>query len=140
MTQTGGCLCGAVRYALDGELGPLMNCHCRFCRRAHGAAFATTTLIATARLRITQGEDAIARHASRYFCATCAARLFNRLDEHPHATMLVVSSLDHEPAQEPVVHVNLESKAPWYVIRDDAVRFDAFPPNVASSLRAVEGE
>jgi hypothetical protein len=140
MTHTGGCLCGAVRYALEGEPGPLINCHCRFCRRAHGAAFATTMLVPSRALRFTRGEDEIARHASRYFCRTCAGRLFNRLDAHPAATMLVVASLDDEPTGEPVLHVNLESMAPWYTIRDDAPRFDGFPPNAEASLQALEAQ
>lgn len=140
MAQAGGCLCGAVRYTLEGEPGPLLNCHCRFCRRAHGAAFATTTLVPTRRLHVTRGEDRIVRHVARYFCGTCGARLWNRLDEHPAATMLVVASLDEEPAREPVVHVNLESKAPWYTIRDDAPCFEGFPPNADASLRALEDD
>lgn len=36
MVRTGRCLCGHVRYELAGELPPLVNCHCQFCRRAQG--------------------------------------------------------------------------------------------------------
>ncbi len=41
----GQCACGAVQYEVDSPLGPLVNCHCRSCRRAHGAAFATSALV-----------------------------------------------------------------------------------------------
>jgi len=135
MVRTGGCLCGAVRYELDAEPGPLINCHCRFCRRAHGAAFATTTMIATGRLRFVQGEEAIRHHRDRYFCGVCATRLYNRIAGQPAAAMLIVASLDVEPDREPALHVNLESKSPWYVIRDEAQRFDALPPGVSAGLR-----
>jgi len=138
MSHAGGCLCGAVRYAVEGALGPAINCHCKSCRRAHGAAFATTMLLATRHLRVTAGEERVARHGQRYFCDCCRARLWNRLDSPPQTTMLVVSSLDEEPGAEPAIHVNLESKAPWYTIRDDAPCFEAFPPNVDAALDALD--
>ena len=41
MKLAGGCRCGALRYQVDGDLGPVANCHCAFCRRIHGAPFTT---------------------------------------------------------------------------------------------------
>ena len=35
----GSCLCGSIRYVIDDNLKFIVNCHCRFCRKAHGAAF-----------------------------------------------------------------------------------------------------
>ena len=66
MAHSGHCLCGAIRYELDGEIGDLVNCHCQFCRRAHGAAFATTTLVATRDLRVPGGEYLIVRTSWLY--------------------------------------------------------------------------
>ena len=36
---TGGCLCGAVRFAYTGAVGPGAYCHCTDCRRITGSAF-----------------------------------------------------------------------------------------------------
>ncbi len=36
---TGGCQCGAVRYAISGELGRASICHCRMCQKAFGSFF-----------------------------------------------------------------------------------------------------
>lgn len=33
MAASGGCLCGAVRFTCDGELGPAGYRHCEDCRR-----------------------------------------------------------------------------------------------------------
>ena len=32
----GGCLCGAVKFEIYGQLRQIINCHCRQCRRTHG--------------------------------------------------------------------------------------------------------
>ncbi len=38
----GSCLCGSVTYEVDALAGPMVNCHCRTCRKAHAAPFAPT--------------------------------------------------------------------------------------------------
>ena len=115
MTHHGGCFCGEVRYEVAAEPAPLINCHCQFCRRFHGAAFATVAPVASDKFKITAGEHSIValEHAmgSRHFCSTCGGRLFNRANSSDAFVMLIVSSLDEAPASEPVMHINTESKA-----------------------------
>jgi len=128
--RTGGCYCGAVRYEVQGRLGPAVNCHCRFCRRVHGAAFATVALVRSDEIRI---EGAALREypsgeGSRFFCGECGGRLFNRPASDPGLTMLAIATLDEEPAESPVMHVNVESKAPWYTIRDELPQYPGLPP------------
>ena len=137
MPHSGRCLCGAVRYELTGEIGALVNCHCQYCRRAHGAAFATTTLVATRDLRFCEGEQEIARHEGRYFCRRCGTRLFNRSDAHPAATALVVCRLDENLTRAPVAHLNVESKAAWYCISDAAPQHAGFPPGIDAAMERV---
>ncbi len=140
MATEGHCLCKAVRYELDFQIEAMSNCHCQYCRRAHGAAFATTALVPTSALRITAGERSIARHLGRYFCGTCGSRLFNRSDSYPDATSLVVTSLAQEPSVRPAVHMNIESKAPLYEILDDRRQFASFPPGIEDAMRDVTGK
>ncbi len=140
MTRTGRCSCGEVRYEIEGNLGPLVNCHCQFCRRAHGAAFATVSWAEASALRITAGEELVRKFSGkggfRAFCERCGTRLFNGLEKGPPFIALIVASLDEEPERGPVMHLNLESKAPWYEILDDLPRHDSLPPEVR---RAIEG-
>ena len=138
MTRTGRCYCGVVRYRLEGNLGPLVNCHCRYCRRAHGAAFATVSLVQTADFRFTSGEEAVREYRNqegfRYFCEHCGGRLFNRPMSTDKILMLVIASLDEEPQQRPVMHINVASRARWHDILDDLPQHQAFPPGGVSAL------
>lgn len=77
---SGGCLCGAIRYEVNGELTGVINCHCGMCRRWHGnfAAYAVASL---ADLEIVKGEDKISWYASsekvkRGFCPDCGSSIF----------------------------------------------------------------
>jgi len=72
---TGGCLCGAVRYEIDGPLPAPSACHCGQCRRQHGA-LGVYTLAPTDRYKI-KGKRHIAWYESspgirRGFCKICA--------------------------------------------------------------------
>jgi hypothetical protein len=76
---TGGCLCGAVRYEIDGPLPAASACHCVQCRRQHGA-LGVYTLAPTDRYKI-KGERHIAWYESspgirRGFCKICGSKLF----------------------------------------------------------------
>lgn len=137
--ESGQCYCGAVQYQLGGSLGPLVNCHCRYCRRAHGAAFATSALVRSAELRVTAGQEHVREYSttggSRFFCDRCGGRLFNRPASNPEITMLLVASLNDEPQGTPMMHINVESKAPWYEILDDLPQYQGLPPQAAGVLK-----
>jgi hypothetical protein len=118
----GSCLCGALRYAIEGELGPLGNCHCRTCRKAHAAAFATTARVERSRFRWTRGAELVTSFEStpgkrRFFCPRCGSHLVAAWDDRP--TVIVrVGSLDSDPGGRPVLHVWTSQKAPWHEITD----------------------
>jgi len=141
MALTGRCLCGKIRYELDGALPPLVNCHCQFCRRAHGAAFVTVAWIRRSSFRFTSGEDSFQRHsvgdAFRGFCGSCGTRLFSGLASGDGIATLIVSTLDDCPERGPVIHINLESKADWYVISDDLPQYQTSPADIAATLKAL---
>jgi hypothetical protein len=139
MPRTGRCLCGEVRYELDGDLGPLVNCHCRYCRRAHGAAFATIAWVRATGLRFTSGEEAVREYGTqgglRLFCGRCGTRLLNRPRADSPFVALVAGSLDEDPVRAPVMHINVESKAAWYEILDGRPQHAALPPEAARALQ-----
>ena len=141
---TGSCLCGEVRYELDCELPAIVNCHCQFCRRAHGSAFTTVTWVLASAFRFSAGEKEVASFSRsggcRHFCRICATRLFSRADSQADHLSLIVASLDQEPPAGPVAHLNLESKAGWYEILDDCPQFQTLPESVRKMLDEADEE
>ncbi|AHD08660.1 GFA family protein [Phaeobacter gallaeciensis] len=69
----GGCLCGAVRVTTSGPPLRVGICHCRNCRRHHGALFYAAAIFPTQAVHV----DGRPRHyKGRYFCGTCGSSVF----------------------------------------------------------------
>src|SRR4030081_1528149 len=81
---TGGCQCGAVRFALSAAPVKVSICHCRMCQKAVGAPFASFADIDRGDFAWTRGEPAAFRSSSlaeRDFCRDCGTPLsFRRID------------------------------------------------------------
>lgn len=60
----GSCLCGSVRYEIAASLENAEHCHCSMCRKAHGAAFSTNSVVPTDTLTVTSGADLISEYES----------------------------------------------------------------------------
>jgi hypothetical protein len=74
----GSCLCGNVRYEVDGPFDVMSHCHCSLCRKHHGAEFATFVTVPLSGFRWVAGEDAISTYQSsdygrRTFCGKCGS-------------------------------------------------------------------
>ncbi len=133
---TGGCLCGAVRYAYDGELGgPLGRatlCVCGQCRKAQGYGAAVIPAEA-AGLTIIAGSDQIREFQSspgksRAFCAACGSPLYSRLDSRPESLRLRLGAIDTPPEAiriEAVIHA---LDAPDWVDVAGAARYPGLEP------------
>ena len=52
----GGCTCGHVRYRMTSNPLIVHGCHCRWCQRQSGGAFAINALIEADRVELTSGE------------------------------------------------------------------------------------
>ena len=130
MTIQGGCLCGAVRYDVSGPLGATGHCHCSMCRRAHGAAFGTYTLVDPKDFRWISGEDLVSVYQSdarggRGFCTRCGSTL--AAVEHGKVTSITPGTLDGDPEIVPQLHAHVSSKASWFEITDDLPQFEKIP-------------
>ena len=128
----GSCLCGSIKYEIESDLKAVINCHCSFCSKAHGAAFTTLLFIPLANLAITEGKEFLKSYhvenlnADRCFCSECGTRLFNFLPSLGRANV-VVATLNTNEELRPLAHVNTESKCTWFQINDGLPQFLSTP-------------
>lgn len=121
----GSCLCGAVRYEISGELGPIVFCHCSKCRKASGSAFNAVSPVTRRDFRLLSGDDAIKKYESSpgvrlAFCRQCGSSLFSERDSLPDVLRLRLGTLDTPVGAQPSAHIFVASKADWYTILDGA--------------------
>ena len=132
MTIQGGCLCGDVRFEIDGPLTGASNCHCSMCRKAHGAAFGTYALVKATDFRIVSGADRITRYRSspgvlRTFCSRCGSTLQWLRESKPDIVDIALGVIDGDPGVRPSSHIYVGSKAPWHDITDGLPQYEASP-------------
>ncbi len=112
---TGGCQCGAVRFAVEeGGLGMASVCHCRMCQKAFGAFYAPLVTVHPDKLTWTRGARALfasSNHVKRGFCAACGTPLTYEPDaEYP---ALAIGAFDDPAAVRPRLQYGTESKLPY---------------------------
>lgn len=115
---TGGCQCGAVRFACEG-LGRASICHCRMCQKAFGGFFGP--LVTAIGLTWTRGGPSHFRSSNRVqrgFCAKCGTPLTFEVDGAEHVDV-AIGAFDHPGEIVPVVRMGLASKVPYVDTIDD---------------------
>jgi hypothetical protein len=115
--RRGGCLCGAVRYAVSGELREILVCHCVECRRWTGRAWAVTAA-RDGELDI-DGEHVCwiesprsALGASRGFCSRCGSSLFYRAPGRGR-TGIGAATLDDPSGLRVAAHIWVSQSVEW---------------------------
>ena len=115
---SGSCLCGNVRFEVEGVFERFYLCHCEYCRKDTGSAHAANLFSSTANLKWVSGEDKIrlfnlpsTRHA-KCFCSICGSALPSM---RMNGELLVVpaGSLNSEVPIRPNAHIFVSSKAGW---------------------------
>ncbi|MCP5145881.1 MAG: GFA family protein [Gammaproteobacteria bacterium] len=130
----GGCLCGAIRYRLNGPFLFVSQCCCKDCQKATGTGHTTIIGVPGPQLQILAGtpKTYTSRGDSggdvvRHFCAECAGRLYTSGTLPGEIVMIQAGSLD-EPWQitpESVIYV--KDALPWDKFDPALPRFEALP-------------
>jgi hypothetical protein len=129
MTREGGCLCGAVRFKVEGEPVNVRICHCRNCQKAMGSPFFARALFPQSALTV-KGETG--RYASsgaldRVFCPTCGARLFSWRTNGTVAGV-ALAAFDDRNAFTPSEHIWVTEKMAWVTLNDGLPQYPGTAP------------
>ena len=114
---TGGCQCGAIRFALSAAPAKISICHCRMCQKATGAPFASFADIEHADFAWTRGSPSAFKSSSiaeRDFCRDCGTPLGFRRLGGPRIELLT-GTFDRPDRLVPTRQYGSESRLGWVV-------------------------
>jgi hypothetical protein len=130
---SGGCMCGAVRYEVSGDLVRMVNCHCDDCRKNTGASFATNVFFNTENVQVTEGKTRSFEHISdagnrkiKEFCPTCGSQLFSSTIGRP-LTSVKVGSIDDASFVKPTANLYCKRALSYSHLSDDLKNFEQMP-------------
>ena len=138
---TGGCQCGAVRYALYSEPTNPHVCHCRMCQKAFGNYFAPFAGVPPKDLAWVRGAPGVFRSseaAERGFCRDCGTPLTFRFIDKDRISVSL-GSLDDPARVIPAKQYGMESQLPFVAALTSlpgVTTEDAVPPQDRDRLRS----
>jgi hypothetical protein len=135
----GGCTCRSVRYRMSGRPLFVHCCHCRWCQRESGSAFALNAMIEAERVQLRAGEVEVVDTPSNSGkgqkiarCPHCRVALWSHYAGSGDAVSFVrVGTLDEPDRLPPDIHIFTASKQPWVLLPPGT-------PAVAEYYRARE--
>ena len=125
-TATGRCDCGTISYRLGARPLFVHCCHCHWCQRETGSAFALNALIEMTALAVdgpaervdTPSESGNGQAVHR--CPTCRVALWSHYGGMDEAIAFVrVGTLDDPDLCPPDIHIFTASKLAWVTVPDD---------------------
>lgn len=133
MTITGGCLCGGIRFSVNGELQPLQLCHCSQCRKAQGTAFASALPVKADAFTLDSGSELMRTFESspgkeRVFCGRCGSPIYSRRTSRPGMLRIRAGIIDQPLPVRPAFHQYVADKANWWSIDGDLPQFPEAAP------------
>ena len=123
-TFEGGCTCRQVRYRVTSRPMYVHCCHCRWCQRETGTAFALNAMIEADRVELTAGEPELVNTPSAsgkgqkiWRCPSCKVAVWSNYGgAGDKVRFLRVGTLDDPDAMPPDIHIFTMSKQPWVVL------------------------
>jgi hypothetical protein len=131
---TGGCACGALRYAISGEPMVSNDCQCRDCQRESGTGHGSHLTFARTGVTVT-GEathwDMVADSGNvktRAFCPLCGSPVFMTFAAMPDVFTIRAASLDDPGRYMPQLVSYAVRGHAWDHLDPDLPKFERMPP------------
>ncbi len=136
VTLDGGCTCGRLRYRLTREPIFVHCCHCRWCQRETGAAFALNAMIESSCVSLLSGDPVQLEIPSNsgkgqkvVRCPSCQIAVWSHYAGAGDALSFVrVGTLDNPDTQPPDIHIYTASKQPWVILPAGTPAFEGYYP------------
>jgi hypothetical protein len=120
----GGCDCRAVRYRMMTAPMIVHGCHCRWCQRETGTAFALNAVIEADRVELLAGSpecvdtpSASGKGQKIWRCPTCRVAVWSNYAGSGELSRFVrVGTLDDPDLLPPDVFIFTSTKQPWVVL------------------------
>ena len=132
MAITGGCHCGAIRYAAEGEVLTHALCPCTDCRRHAGAPMVGWTMYRADAVKVTKGAAKIYTSSAdgrRHFCPDCGTGLFYTNDKIlPGIIDIQSATYDDPDAVPPRAHIQVADRIGWMARVHELPSFERYPP------------
>ena len=133
-TYEGGCDCGTLRYQALGAPMIVHCCHCRWCQRETGAAFAMNAFYESDRVVETEGEPLMVKTPSpsgfgQVFarCPKCYIAIWSHYSgSGPNTKVVRVGTFNNPDQFPPDVHIFTSTKQPWVQIPEGVPMFEEF--------------
>ena len=121
---SGGCDCKAVRYRMESPPLYVHCCHCRWCQRESGSAFALNAMIEADRVTLlgeqpemVQTPSASGKGQSIARCPHCRIAVWSHYAGAGTSMSFVrVGTLDDPDQMPPDIHIFTSSKQPWVML------------------------
>ena len=151
----GGCACRAVRYRMESAPMFVHCCHCRWCQRETGSAFALNAMIEADRVTPLRGAPEIVDTPSESGrgqriarCPHCRVALWSHYGGAGAAVSFVrAGTLDDPDSVPPDIHIFTESKQPWVTLPPGIPAMpqyyrakDMWPPESQARWQACRGK
>jgi hypothetical protein len=132
-SAAGGCTCRQLRYRLTRAPLIVHCCHCRWCQRESGSAFALNALIESSCLELTDGRPQFVPTPSNSGkgqkvarCPACHVAVWSHYGGLDIMSFVRIGTLDEPDRLAPDVHIYTESKQPWVLIPAGARSFSQY--------------
>jgi hypothetical protein len=122
----GGCLCGEVRFEVNGPILSAGYCHCKHCQKRTGTASSVNCRVAQGDFRLASGSDKLRAYrpptgVPKLFCSACGSALFSGDPFSDEQVAIRLGVFDTDPGVRPQYRQFVESAVPWEPIPVDGL-------------------
>ena len=153
-SMDGGCTCRAIRFRLTRKPVFVHGCHCTWCQRETGTAFAWNAMVEAAHVELLAGAPELVLTPSASGkgqkiarCPTCKVAVWSHYPGAGDKVCFVRVGTLAEPGRlPPDIHIFTSSKQPWVVLPEGVPAVpeyysarDYWPAESLARMKALKG-